>query len=63
MEKYLAILETKHPSPFLLIVVFVHIILEQQVSLASALATLNKLKEKLIGISPVKILTLTVEEM
>lgn len=42
---------------------FVHIILEQQVSLASALATLNKLKEKLIDISPEKILTLTDEEM
>ncbi|OPC54820.1 DNA-3-methyladenine glycosylase 2 family protein [Elizabethkingia miricola] len=42
---------------------FVHIILEQQVSLASALATLNKLREKLIDISPEKILTLTDEEM
>lgn len=41
----------------------VHIILEQQVSLASALATLNKLKEKLGYISPENILVLTDEEM
>ena len=41
----------------------VHIILEQQVSLASALATLNKLKEKLGNISPENILVLTDEEM
>ncbi|KUY30314.1 MAG: DNA-3-methyladenine glycosylase [Flavobacteriaceae bacterium] len=41
----------------------VHIILEQQVSLASALATLNKLKEKLGHISPENILVLTDEEM
>ena len=41
----------------------VHIILEQQVSLASALATLNKLKEKLIKITPESILKLSDEEM
>ncbi|WP_415327655.1 DNA-3-methyladenine glycosylase family protein [Chryseobacterium sp. MMS23-Vi53] len=41
----------------------VHIILEQQVSLASALATLNKLKEKLTTITPENILKLNDEEM
>ncbi|CAA7195286.1 DNA-3-methyladenine glycosylase family protein [Chryseobacterium potabilaquae] len=41
----------------------VHIILEQQVSLASALATLNKLKEKLKEVTPENILTLHDEEM
>ncbi|WP_114790586.1 DNA-3-methyladenine glycosylase [Niabella yanshanensis] len=41
----------------------VHIILEQQVSLASALAALNKLKEKLGYITPESILGLTDEEM
>lgn len=41
----------------------VHIILEQQVSLASALAALNKLKEKLGDILPEKILELSDEEM
>ena len=41
----------------------IHIILEQQVSLASALATLNKLKERLIEITPAGILLLTDEEM
>ncbi|MFP3598656.1 DNA-3-methyladenine glycosylase family protein [Chryseobacterium sp. SIMBA_029] len=41
----------------------VHIILEQQVSLASALAALNKLKEKTKEITPESILTLTDEEM
>jgi DNA-3-methyladenine glycosylase II len=41
----------------------IHIILEQQVSLASALAALNKLKEKLGTITPEKILKLTDEEM
>ncbi|MGH1517956.1 DNA-3-methyladenine glycosylase family protein [Chryseobacterium sp. JK1] len=41
----------------------VHIILEQQVSLASALATLNKLKEKLKEITPENILKLNDEEM
>ncbi|WP_265426924.1 DNA-3-methyladenine glycosylase family protein [Chryseobacterium sp. YIM B08800] len=41
----------------------VHIILEQQVSLASALAALNKLKEKLTEITPEKILQLNDEEM
>jgi len=42
---------------------FVHIILEQQVSLASALAALNKLKEKIKEITPERILKLTDEEM
>ncbi|ASK32850.1 3-methyladenine DNA glycosylase [Chryseobacterium sp. T16E-39] len=41
----------------------VHIILEQQVSLASALAALNKLKEKTKEITPENILPLTDEEM
>lgn len=41
----------------------VHIILEQQVSLASALAALNKLKEKLGYITPESLLRLTDEEM
>ncbi|HEX2848166.1 MAG TPA: DNA-3-methyladenine glycosylase 2 family protein [Chitinophagaceae bacterium] len=41
----------------------VHIILEQQVSLASALAALNKLREKLIKITPGGLLALTDEEL
>ena len=41
----------------------VHIILEQQVSLASALAALNKLKERLKEVTPVAFLTLTDEEL
>lgn len=41
----------------------VHIILEQQVSLASALAALKKLQEKTNGITPRKILKLTDEEL
>ncbi|MCG2615036.1 DNA-3-methyladenine glycosylase 2 family protein [Terrimonas sp. NA20] len=41
----------------------VHIILEQQVSLASALAALNKLKEKIKRITPSRVLDLTDEEM
>lgn len=41
----------------------VHIILEQQVSLASAKAALNKLQEKLITIDPAKVLLLTDEEL
>jgi DNA-3-methyladenine glycosylase II len=41
----------------------IHIILEQQVSLASALASLKKLKEKIIEITPEKILELNDEEM
>jgi len=41
----------------------VHIILEQQVSLASALSALNKLKERLQEITPARILLLTDEEM
>jgi DNA-3-methyladenine glycosylase II len=41
----------------------VHIILEQQVSLASALAAFNKLKEKLGEITPEAVLNLTDEEM
>jgi DNA-3-methyladenine glycosylase II len=41
----------------------VHIILEQQVSLASALAALNKLKERLKKVTPVAFLTLTDEEL
>jgi DNA-3-methyladenine glycosylase II len=41
----------------------IHIILEQQVSLASAKAALNKLKEKIGVISPKKLLALTDAEM
>jgi len=41
----------------------VHIILEQQVSLASALAALKKLQEKTKGITPRKILKLTDDEL
>ncbi|MCX2492395.1 DNA-3-methyladenine glycosylase 2 family protein [Pedobacter sp. PF22-3] len=41
----------------------VHVILEQQVSLASALATLNKLKEKIKDITPVGLLLLTDQEL
>ncbi len=41
----------------------VHIILEQQVSLAAANAALNKLKAQVLELSPVLILLLTDEEM
>jgi DNA-3-methyladenine glycosylase II len=41
----------------------VHIILEQQVSLASALATLNKLRERIKEITPAGVLSLTDEEL
>lgn len=41
----------------------VHIILEQQVSLASALAALKKLKEKIKSITPRKVLALSDQEM
>ena len=41
----------------------VHIILEQQVSLASALSALNKLKERLQEITPARILLLNDAEM
>lgn len=41
----------------------IHIILEQQVSLASALATLNKLKEKIKDVTPANLLKLTDEEL
>ena len=41
----------------------IHIILEQQVSLASALAALNKLKEKISEITPESLLALTDEEL
>jgi DNA-3-methyladenine glycosylase II len=41
----------------------VHIILEQQVSLASALAALNKLREKISEITPEKVLALSDEEL
>jgi DNA-3-methyladenine glycosylase II len=41
----------------------IHIILEQQVSLASAKAALNKLKEKIGTITPKKLLALTDAEM
>jgi DNA-3-methyladenine glycosylase II len=41
----------------------IHIILEQQVSLASALAAFNKLKEKLGAITPEAVLSLSDEEL
>ncbi|MBK1895622.1 DNA-3-methyladenine glycosylase family protein [Chryseobacterium paridis] len=41
----------------------VHIILEQQVSLASALSALNKLREKVVEITPENVLKLNDEEM
>ena len=41
----------------------VHIVLEQQVSLASALSAFNKLKEKLVEITPENVLKLTDEEL
>ncbi|ASU32700.1 DNA-3-methyladenine glycosylase family protein [Mucilaginibacter xinganensis] len=41
----------------------VHIILEQQVSLASALSALKKLKERLQELTPARLLLLTGEEM
>ena len=41
----------------------VHIILEQQVSLASALSALNKLKERVQQLTPSRLLLLTDEEM
>lgn len=41
----------------------VHIILEQQVSLASALSALNKLKEKVQQITPARVLLLTDDEL
>jgi DNA-3-methyladenine glycosylase II len=41
----------------------VHIILEQQVSLASALSALNKLKERIQELTPSRLLLLTDEEM
>jgi DNA-3-methyladenine glycosylase II len=41
---------------------FVHIILEQQVSLASALSALNKLKERVQELIPARVLLLTDEE-
>lgn len=40
----------------------VHIILEQQVSLASAMAALNKLKEQIGEVTPVRVLLLSDEE-
>jgi DNA-3-methyladenine glycosylase II len=40
----------------------VHIILEQQVSLASALSALNKLRERVQDITPARVLLLTDEE-
>lgn len=41
----------------------VHIILEQQVSLASALSTLNKLRERIQEITPARVLLLTDAEL
>ncbi|MDB5001930.1 MAG: DNA-3-methyladenine glycosylase 2 family protein [Mucilaginibacter sp.] len=41
----------------------VHIILEQQVSLASALSALNKLKERVQELTPARVLLLTDEEL
>ncbi|HSC37077.1 MAG TPA: hypothetical protein VLD19_04370, partial [Chitinophagaceae bacterium] len=41
----------------------IHIILEQQVSLASAKAALEKLREKIVKITPENLLVLTDEEL
>lgn len=41
----------------------IHIILEQQVSLASALSAFNKLKERLVEITPENVVRLTDEEL
>lgn len=41
----------------------IHIILEQQVSLASARSAFNKLKERLVKITPEKVLSLNDDEM
>lgn len=41
----------------------VHIILEQQVSLASALSALNKLRERIQQITPARVMLLTDEEL
>jgi DNA-3-methyladenine glycosylase II len=41
----------------------VHFILEQQVSLASAMAALNKLRERVGEVTPATVLTLSDEEM
>ena len=41
----------------------IHIILEQQVSLASALSAFNKLKERIVEITPENVLKLSDEEM
>lgn len=49
----------KRPNTF---ETLVHIILEQQVSLASALSALNKMREKVIDIQPENLLMLTNEE-
>jgi len=49
----------KRPNTF---ETFVHIILEQQVSLASALSALNKMREKVKDIQPENLLMLTDEE-
>jgi DNA-3-methyladenine glycosylase II len=61
------ILATHHYPPFwnrpASFETLVHIILEQQVSLASALAALNKLKEKIGPITPVGLLALSNEEL
>jgi DNA-3-methyladenine glycosylase II len=60
------ILEHGHPPMFSRKSTFetlIHIILEQQVSLASAKAALVKLKEKIGEVTPEKILLLTDEEL
>ena len=50
----------KRPASF---ETLIHIILEQQVSLASALAALNKLKEKIFDITPANVLSLSDKEL
>ena len=50
----------KRPASF---ETLIHIVLEQQVSLASALAALNKLKQRLVIITPKTFLTLTNEDL
>jgi DNA-3-methyladenine glycosylase II len=68
MDKDLAIIIKEHHYPPMwtrpnTFETLVHIILEQQVSLASALAALKKLQEETGGITPEKILTLSDETL
>lgn len=68
MDSDFAVIITEHGYPAMwtrpnTFETLVHIILEQQVSLASALAALKKLQEKTIALTPENILKLNDEEM